>query len=67
MTDDLKPGWAYLRFARHNFKDDLGTRTDPEEVARYLIKISKSGPRLWCGINILRGLGLIHDDHETLQ
>lgn len=56
----------YADFARRHYPTDTDGLTSPEEIGRKLVSVAKSGPRLWCGINILRALGLLHD-HEVLQ
>lgn len=56
----------YADHARKHYPQDLDGLTSPEDIGRRLVTISQSGPRLWCGINILRALGLLHD-HEGVQ
>lgn len=56
----------YANFARKHYPSDTRGLSSPEDIGRHLVSVSSSGPRLWCGINILRALGLLHD-HERLQ
>lgn len=57
---------AYASFARERYPEELAGMT-LEEVGRHLVRTSSSGPRLWCGRNILRSLGLLLPDHGSLQ
>ena len=57
---------AYASFARERYPEELEGMA-VEEIGRHLIRTSSSGPRLWCGRNILRDLGLLLPDHERLQ
>ena len=57
---------AYAAFVRERYPEEVAGMS-LEEIGWHLIRTSTSGPRLWCGRNILRGLGPLREDHGSLQ
>lgn len=65
MTDEREVE-SLIAFLRRHVPRDVEGLTDPEEIGRRMVTISRAGPRLWSGIRILRALGVLVD-HEKLQ
>ncbi|MBU2145865.1 MAG: hypothetical protein KKD02_05925 [Alphaproteobacteria bacterium] len=49
-------------YAREHF----GMNGTPLEIGRALVAKYSAGPRSWCGVRILRSLGILIDGGETL-
>jgi hypothetical protein len=54
-------------YARRTYGNAVAGERSPEAVGRKLIAISAAGPRYWTGVNILRELGLLVDEGETVN
>jgi len=55
MNEEIE---GYIRYVREHRPDCIAGLTDTEEIGRHRVRIATSGPRLWCGQNILRELGV---------
>lgn len=49
---------AMTAFARKHFANEIGELTNAEEIGRLLVTRYTVGVRLWCGMRILRSLGV---------